>query len=486
MDKKEYKYPSLDLLDVGEIYQKESKKNITDIADKLQKTLNSFGALAKVENVSVGPTITRYELKPAEGVRVSTIKKLENDIALSLAAETIRIEAPIPGKQAVGIEIPNRKKEIVVLRDIIENDQFYRQKSKVTVPLGKNMIGETVLVNIEDMPHLLIAGNTGSGKSTFINSLITSIVYKAKPDEVKLLLIDTRTIELSIFNGLPHLLIPVVTDSEKATYALQWAVQEMRNRYCLFEEKNVRNIERYNETMEKEGTLNKLPQIVIIIEDFADLMAEAKVDVEELVQKLVNMSKNAGIYLIITTQRTSVDVITGTIKASIPSRIAFKVFSKFDSQNILDDVGAEKLLGNGDMFFYSSQTFKPIRIQGAYISDNEVEKIVSFLKESNSTTYDKNVLSTIKKLNMVDKEIDEYEDDDTDPFLMDAIDAVIDLGQASASFIQRRLKVGYARAGRMIDQMEARGIISGYEGSKPRQVLISKEQWNELKNTREK
>lgn len=476
-----YEFPPIDFLKPGKGTTKLGKKTVADTATKLQKTLYSFGVSAKVENVSVGPSITRYELKPAEGVRVNKIANLADDIALSLAAETIRIEAPIPGKQAVGIEIPNKEKEIVNLRDIIDSNEFKKAKSKLSFALGKNAAGEAVVTDIAKMPHVLIAGSTGSGKSVCINTLITSIIYKSKPSEVKLVMIDPKVVELSVYNGIPHLLIPVVTDPKKAAGALSWAVQEMVNRYHLFAEKNVRDIEGYNETLEKEGTEGKLPQIVIIIDELADLMMVAKNDVEDAICRLAQMARAAGMHLVIATQRPSVDVITGIIKANIASRISFAVTSQVDSRTILDSAGAEKLLGKGDMLFFPTGVLKPIRIQGAFVSDGEVEKIVSFLKANGGPTYSEDVLEKIERANSTDKELDEQDDDETDPFLMEAIDTVVDLGQASASFIQRRFKVGYARAGRIIDQMEARGIISGYEGSKPRQVLVSKEQWQELK-----
>ena len=476
-----YEFPPVEFLTPGKTATKMGKKAVTDTANKLQKTLYSFGVSAKVENVSVGPTITRYELKPAEGVRVSKIANLADDIALSLAAETIRIEAPIPGKQAVGIEIPNKEKEVVHLRDIIDSNEFKNAKSKLSFALGKNAAGEAIVTDIAKMPHVLIAGSTGSGKSVCINTLITSIIYKAKPSEVKLVMVDPKVVELSVYNGIPHLLIPVVTDPKKAAGALAWAVQEMVNRYHLFAEKNVRDIAGYNEALEKEGAEGKLPQIVIIIDELADLMMVAKNDVEDAICRLAQMARAAGMHLVIATQRPSVDVITGIIKANIASRISFAVTSQVDSRTILDSAGAEKLLGKGDMLFFPTGVLKPIRIQGAFVSDSEVEKIVSFLKENGGPTYSEDVLEKIERANSTDKELDEQDDDETDPFLMEAIDTVIDLGQASASFIQRRFKVGYARAGRIIDQMEARGIISGYEGSKPRQVLVSKEQWQELK-----
>ena len=476
-----YEFPPVEFLTPGKTATKMGKKAVTDTANKLQKTLYSFGVSAKVENVSVGPTITRYELKPAEGVRVSKIANLADDIALSLAAETIRIEAPIPGKQAVGIEIPNKEKEVVHLRDIIDSNEFKNAKSKLSFALGKNAAGEAIVTDIAKMPHVLIAGSTGSGKSVCINTLITSIIYKAKPSEVKLVMVDPKVVELSVYNGIPHLLIPVVTDPKKAAGALAWAVQEMVNRYHLFAEKNVRDIAGYNEAIEKEGAEGKLPQIVIIIDELADLMMVAKNDVEDAICRLAQMARAAGMHLVIATQRPSVDVITGIIKANIASRISFAVTSQVDSRTILDSAGAEKLLGKGDMLFFPTGVLKPIRIQGAFVSDSEVEKIVSFLKENGGPTYSEDVLEKIERANSTDKELDEQDDDETDPFLMEAIDTVVDLGQASASFIQRRFKVGYARAGRIIDQMEARGIISGYEGSKPRQVLVSKEQWQELK-----
>jgi cell division protein ftsK/spoIIIE len=476
-----YEFPPVEFLTPGKTATKMGKKAVTDTANKLQKTLYSFGVSAKVENVSVGPTITRYELKPAEGVRVSKIANLADDIALSLAAETIRIEAPIPGKQAVGIEIPNKEKEVVHLRDIIDSNEFKNAKSKLSFALGKNAAGEAIVTDIAKMPHVLIAGSTGSGKSVCINTLITSIIYKAKPSEVKLVMVDPKVVELSVYNGIPHLLIPVVTDPKKAAGAIAWAVQEMVNRYHLFAEKNVRDIAGYNEALEKEGAEGKLPQIVIIIDELADLMMVAKNDVEDAICRLAQMARAAGMHLVIATQRPSVDVITGIIKANIASRISFAVTSQVDSRTILDSAGAEKLLGKGDMLFFPTGVLKPIRIQGAFVSDSEVEKIVSFLKENGGPTYSEDVLEKIERANSTDKELDEQDDDETDPFLMEAIDTVVDLGQASASFIQRRFKVGYARAGRIIDQMEARGIISGYEGSKPRQVLVSKEQWQELK-----
>ena len=479
-----YEYPPVELL------SKPSKKTLrggakalTDTATKLQKTLYSFGVSAKVENVSVGPAITRYELKPAEGVRVSKIANLADDIALNLAAETIRIEAPIPGKQAVGIEVPNKEKEVVHFREVLDSDEFRENKSKLTIGLGKDVAGNVQLADIAKMPHVLIAGSTGSGKSVCINTIITSIIYNAKPSEVKFVMVDPKVVELSVYNGIPHLLIPVVTDPRKAAGALAWAVQEMDDRYNKFASKGVRDLKGYNKAIEKENEAGKLPQIVIIIDELADLMMVAKNDVEDAICRLAQKARAAGMHLVIATQRPSVDVITGLIKANVPSRIAFAVSSQVDSRTILDSIGAEKLLGKGDMLFFPSGAPKPSRVQGAFVSDDEVEKIVDFIKSNGTATYSEDILESIENSNKTDKELaqEQAEEDDTDPFLMDAIQTVVETGQASTSFIQRRFKVGYARAGRIIDQMEERGVISGYQGSKPREVLMTKERWEELK-----
>ena len=458
-------------------------KALTDTAARLQKTLYSFGVSAKVENVSVGPAITRYELKPAEGVRVSKIANLADDIALNLAAETIRIEAPIPGKQAVGIEVPNQEKEAVHLREVLDSPEFTDAKSKLSIALGKDVAGNIQLADIAKMPHVLIAGSTGSGKSVCINTIITSIIYHAKPSEVKFVMVDPKVVELSVYNGIPHLLIPVVTDPRKAAGALAWAVQEMDDRYNKFASKGVRDLSGYNKAIEKDEEVGKMPQIVIIIDELADLMMVAKNDVEDAICRLAQKARAAGMHLVIATQRPSVDVITGLIKANVPSRIAFAVSSQVDSRTILDSVGAEKLLGKGDMLFFPSGAPKPSRVQGAFVSDDEVEKIVDFIKSNGTATYSEDILESIENSNKTDKEIaqEKDQDDDTDPFLMDAIQTVVETGQASTSFIQRRFKVGYARAGRIIDQMEERGVISGYQGSKPREVLMTLDRLNELK-----
>ncbi len=478
-----YEYPPINLLSKNnKKVNKSSAKVLTDTAAKLQKTLYSFGVSAKVEDVKVGPAITRYELKPSEGVRVSKIANLADDIALNLAAETIRIEAPIPGKQAVGIEVPNKEKEAVHLRDVIETEEFENNKSKLSVALGKDVAGQVVIADIAKMPHVLIAGSTGSGKSVCINTVITSIIYNAKPSEVKLVMVDPKIVELSVYNGIPHLLIPVVTDPRKAAGALAWAVQEMEDRYNKFATKGVRDLKGYNSAMEKEGEGRTLPQIVIIIDELADLMMVAAKDVEDAICRLAQKARAAGMHLVIATQRPSVDVITGLIKANVPSRIAFAVSSQVDSRTILDMAGAEKLLGKGDMLFAPAGCSKPTRIQGAFVSDEEVEKIVGFVKANGTATYSEAILESIENSNKSDKELaEEGNDDETDPLLMDAMDVVVETGQASTSFIQRKFKVGYARAGRIIDQLEERGIISGYQGSKPRQVLMSKERLEELK-----
>ena len=477
-----YEYPPVNLLTKGDKKTtKAGAKALTDTATKLQKTLYSFGVSAKVENVSVGPAITRYELRPAEGVRVSKIANLADDIALNLAAETIRIEAPIPGKQAVGIEVPNKEKEMVHLREVIESPEFENNKSKLSVALGKDVAGQNIIADIAKMPHVLIAGSTGSGKSVCINTIITSFIYNAKPSEVKLVMVDPKVVELSVYNGIPHLLIPVVTDPKKAAGALAWAVQEMDNRYKLFAEKGVRDLKGYNKALEKEELDGKLPQIVIIVDELADLMMVAAKDVEDSICRLAQKARAAGMHLVIATQRPSVDVITGLIKANVPSRIAFAVSSQVDSRTILDQVGAEKLLGKGDMLYFPSGASKPTRVQGCFVDDSEVEKIVDFVKANGEAKYSEDIIESIENNNKSDKEIAEDKDDDSDEFLPEAIETVIEIGTASASLIQRKFKVGYARAARIIDQMEERGIISGYQGSKPREVLMSKERWAELK-----
>lgn len=482
-----YVFPAVSLLGVNTNSDKNfDKKAIHATAVKLQKTLSSFGVDAKVTNITKGPTVTRYELSPNTGVKVSKIVNLADDIALNLAAKSIRIEAPIPGKAAVGIEVPNPEPESVFLREVIESKEFKNSSSALAYALGKDAAGDIIVGDIAKMPHMLIAGATGSGKSVCINSLIVSILYKSKPSDVKMILVDPKMVELSGYNGIPHLLIPVVTDPKKAAGALNWAVQEMVNRYNLFASKGVKDIKGYNAEIDKEKDAAKLPQIVIIIDELADLMMVAPNDVEDAICRLAQMARAAGMHLVVATQRPSVDVITGIIKANIPSRIAFTVSSQIDSRTILDMAGAEKLLGKGDMLYFPVGANKPQRIQGTWISEKEIESVVSSIKKDSEAVYSDDIIESIEKAHIKtkgrDKDNDQDEDvDESDPILNDAIDMVVDMGQASASMLQRRFKIGYSRAGRIVDQMEARGLISGYDGSKPRQLLISKEEWQEIK-----
>ncbi|NLY77011.1 MAG: DNA translocase FtsK [Tissierellia bacterium] len=470
-----YTLPSLDLLnDIEKKQDYDFRKEVINNAKKIEETMQNFGIDSKIIQIDRGPTITCYELQPAPGVKVSRIVNLSNDLALSLAASDIRIVAPIPGKAAVGIEVPNRVKDDVTLKEIIQSEEYLALDSNIPLALGKDITGKTIISSIDKMPHLLIAGATGSGKSVCINTIIMSILYKAHPDDVKLLLIDPKVVELNIYNGIPHLLIPVVTDPKKAAMSLSWAVTEMERRYKLFANNNVRDIKSYN-SLFADKPEEKLPNIVIIIDELADLMMVAAQEIEDYICRLAQMARAAGMYLIIATQRPSVDVITGTIKANIPSRISFAVSSQIDSRTILDMSGAEKLLGKGDMLFFPSNLSKPIRVQGAFVSDEEVKNVVDFLKAQNMVEYDDEVISTIEneiELNSIDSDVDEL--------LTEAISLVVDEGQASISLLQRRLKIGYARAARIIDQMEERGIVGGYEGSKPRKVLVSKEELDSL------
>ena len=477
----DYIFPPTNLLNEGERYSNESSgRELREIRDKLQTTLTNFNVDARVVGVTRGPTVTQYEIQPNVGVKVSKILNLSDDIALNLAAKSIRIEAPIPGKSAVGIEVPNRTKETVWLREVIESDAFQDATSKVSFALGKTIDGQPYVSDIAKMPHMLIAGATGSGKSVCINSILISLLYKAKPNEVKLILIDPKVVELGVYNDIPHLLIPVVTDPKKAAGALNWAVQEMVDRYNKFASKGVRDIRGYNEALNEEGEDGILPQIVIIVDELADLMMVAPSEVEDAICRLAQMARAAGMHLIIATQRPSVDVVTGIIKANIPSRIAFTVSSQVDSRTILDMGGAEKLLGKGDMLYFPIGESKPIRVQGTFVSDKEIEEIVDFIKRNSPASYNPDVLDAFAKINQPPQAVAEQQSD-ADEFLTDAIELAVKQGTASASLIQRKFKVGYARAGRIIDQMEERGIISGFDGSKPRQVLISEEEWEEMK-----
>lgn len=465
-----YKKPTIELLNkIDKKSDENGKKKVLKNASLLEKTLADFGVEAKVNQVTVGPTITRYEIQPSPGVKVSKIVNLTDDIALSLAAKSIRIEAPIPGKSAIGIEVPNEDAQMVTVREVLESDEFKKFDSPLAMALGKDISGKTVIADIGKMPHLLIAGSTGSGKSVCVNTLISSILYKTKPDEVKLLLIDPKVVELASYNGIPHLLIPVVTDPKKAANALNWAVVEMNRRYKLFAETQVKDISSYNEKVEE-----KLPKIVIIIDELADLMMASANDVEDYICRLAQMARAAGMHLIVATQRPSVDVITGVIKANIPSRIAFAVSSQTDSRTILDMGGAEKLLGKGDMLFYPLGAAKPVRLQGAFISEGESEKVIGFVKSQikENVKYEDDIMETISKIS-ISKSSDE------DDLLSEAIEFVVESGQGSASMLQRKFKIGFNRAARLIDAMEERGIVGQNEGSKPRKVLMSK---NDLRN----
>lgn len=462
-------------------YSEELKAN----ARKLVDTLKSFGVETKIVDISRGPAVTRYELQPSAGVRINRISNLADDIALNLAASGVRIEAPIPNKAAVGIEIPNRTRTMVTLREIIETPAFQQAKSKLNVALGKDIAGNVTCADLAKMPHLLIAGTTGSGKSVCLNSMIVSLLYNARPDEVKLLMIDPKKVELSIYNGIPHLLVPVVSDPRKAAGALGWAVTEMLNRYKLFADNNVRDMAGYNKLCKKDPEKHPLPSVVIFIDELSDLMMAAPNEVEDSICRLAQMARAAGMHLVIATQRPSVDVITGIIKANIPSRIALSVSSQVDSRTILDMSGAEKLLGNGDMLFSPVGTNKPVRIQGCFLSDDEVESVVEFIKGQENANYDDDVIQEIDRQAAAEKKknsggADADDEGDSDEMLPKAIEVVVEAQMASTTLLQRRLRLGYARAARLVDELETRGIVGPFEGSKPRKVLISKQQWLEM------
>lgn len=479
-EEKEYVHPSLELLKTNSSTKLNSsdKKELIESANKLEEILSNFGVDAKVTQVTKGPSVTRFELQPSPGVKVSKIVNLSDDIALGLAASGIRIEAPIPGKAAVGIEVPNRKQTAVFLREVLENEEFIESKKKLAFALGKDISGKCVVGDLSKMPHTLIAGATGSGKSVCINSLIISILYKYNPNEVKLLMVDPKVVELNVYNGIPHLLIPVVTDPKKAAAALNWAVNEMTKRYKLFADMGVRNMESYNELYNKGIIEQKLPYIVIIVDELADLMMVCPNDVEDYIGRLAQMARAAGMHLVIATQRTSVDVITGVIKANIPSRISFAVSSQIDSRTILDSSGAEKLLGKGDMLYYPVGESKPLRVQGCFISEEEVEQVISFIKseQGEDTSYEEDIIEHINSAADSSSSGSHDGNDDVDELLNDAINIVVEFQQASTSFIQRKLRVGFNRASRIMDELEERNIISEKDGSRPRQVLVTKEQ----------
>lgn len=465
-----YTYPAIDLLedrnsdggvDDGEIRQR---------AVAIEETLDSFGIDGKVVQIDVGPTVTCYELKPQRGVKVSKIVNLADDLALSLATSGIRILAPIPGKSHVGIEVPNDKKEVVGLKEILASEKYVKSKYKIPFAMGKSISGDVEVSAIEKMPHLLVSGATGSGKSVCINTIIMSILYKHSPNDVKLLLVDPKVVELSIYNGIPHLIMPVITDPKKASSSLFWAISEMEKRYKLFEKHHVRDIVGYKKAQESDDSMENLAYIVIIIDELADLMMTVGAEVEDYITRLAQKSRACGIHLIIATQRPTVDVITGTIKANIPSRISFAVTSQIDSRTILDAQGAEKLLGKGDMLYQSSDSMKPTRIQGAFVSDDEVMNVVQAIKEGNESDYDQEAIEKVEEASV--KESNPSEDEDE--LIDEAIKIIINENTASVSMLQRKLKVGYARAGRIIDQLEQRGVVGGYEGSKPRKVLVDR------------
>lgn len=465
-----YTYPAIDLLedrnsdggvDDGEIRQR---------AVAIEETLDSFGIDAKVVQIDVGPTVTCYELKPQRGVKVSKIVNLADDLALSLATSGIRILAPIPGKSHVGIEVPNDKKEVVGLKEILASEKYVKSKYKIPFAMGKSISGDVEVSAIEKMPHLLVSGATGSGKSVCINTIIMSILYKHSPNDVKLLLVDPKVVELSIYNGIPHLIMPVITDPKKASSSLFWAISEMEKRYKLFEKHHVRDIVGYKKAQESDDSMENLPYIVIIIDELADLMMTVGAEVEDYITRLAQKSRACGIHLIIATQRPTVDVITGTIKANIPSRISFAVTSQIDSRTILDAQGAEKLLGKGDMLYQSSDSMKPTRIQGAFVSDDEVMNVVQAIKEGNESDYDQEAIEKVEEVAVKESN----PSDDEDELIDEAIKIIINENTASVSMLQRKLKVGYARAGRIIDQLEQRGVVGGYEGSKPRKVLVDR------------
>lgn len=468
----DFKLPPLELLHIpARVKSQRLNKDITDNVRILEETLDNFGVKARVTQVSRGPSITRYEIQPPPGIKVSRIVNLADDIALSLAAPQVRIEAPIPGKAAVGIEVPNEEIAVVTMREVLETPLFQESSSGLTVALGKDIAGNAIVADLAKMPHLLIAGATGSGKSVCMNAIIGSILFKSKPDMVKMLMIDPKVVELSNFNGIPHLISPVVTDAKKAASALRWAVHEMEKRYEMFAALGVKDIIRYNQVKRSAEEYPQLPFIVIFIDELADLMMVAPADVEDAICRLAQMARAAGIHLVVATQRPSVDVITGVIKANIPSRIAFAVSSQTDSRTILDMGGAERLLGRGDMLFYPTGMAKPIRVQGAFVSDQEIEALTGYLKEQKSPQY-------ITPWSEQEQQVAEMNEEDE--LLPDAARLFIESGQASISLLQRRFRIGYTRAARIIDQLEQKGIVGGYEGSKPRVIRMTWEEYEKV------
>ena len=483
--KKKYVFPPMKLLKSGgrSAFNKTGDASVRETAITLKSTLESFGVNVTITNCSVGPAITRYELQPEQGVRVKNILNLENDIKLALAATDIRIEAPIPGKSSIGIEIPNKENQAVYFRDLIDNDVFARFKSNLAFAVGKDISGQIIISDIAKMPHLLIAGATGSGKSVCINTIIMSLLYKSGPEDVKMIMIDPKMVELAVYNGIPHLLIPVVTDPKKAAGALNWAVDEMTKRYQLFANYNVRNLEGFNKKVKAEGPnedpmFRHLPQIIVVVDELADLMMVAHKEVEDSIVRLSQLARAAGIHLIIATQRPSVDVITGLIKANVPSRIAFSVSSGTDSRTIIDMVGAEKLLGKGDMLFYPTGYTKPVRVQGAFIDDDEVSAVVDFIKSNyGETTYDDEITNSIESgggdSGSIGGADSDSSDDRYDEYFEDAARFVIEKDKASIGYLQRMLRIGFNRAARIMDQLEEFGVVGPEEGTKPRKVLMT-------------
>ncbi|KGR91181.1 cell division protein FtsK [Ureibacillus massiliensis 4400831 = CIP 108448 = CCUG 49529] len=468
----DYVLPSMNLLQIPPEHDQSGEYSVIQMnAKKLEQTFSSFGVKARVTQVHLGPAVTKYEIMPDVGVKVSKIVSLQDDLALALAAKDIRMEAPIPGKSAIGIEVPNSEIAIVTLREVLEAKENNRPDSKLLIGFGRDITGQAILAELNKMPHLLVAGSTGSGKSVCINGIIVSILMRAAPHEVKMMLIDPKMVELNVYNGIPHLLAPVVTDARKASQALQKVVSEMERRYDLFSHTGTRNIKSYNDHVQAFNEENdekhpKLPYIVVVIDELADLMMVASHDVEDSITRLAQMARAAGIHLIIATQRPSVDVITGVIKANIPSRIAFAVSSAVDSRTILDTGGAERLLGRGDMLFLPAGSSKPVRVQGAFVSDSEVESVVDFVIEQQKAQYDESMIPSDEPEKTVEEETDELYDE--------AVQLVLEMQTASVSMLQRRFRIGYSRAARIVDQMEARGVVGPPDGSRPRQVLVNK------------
>ena len=485
-DTYQYQYPPIELFErAPEETDPGAQDELKANAQKLVDTLESFGVRTRVLDISRGPSVTRYEVQPMAGVKISRITSLADDIALNLAVADVRMEAPIPGKPAVGIEVPNHKKTPVYIRSIFESQSFLRMTSPLGIALGKDIAGVAQVADLCKMPHLLIAGSTGSGKSVCVNSIIMSLLFRSGPEDVKLLLIDPKVVELAEYNGIPHLLMPVVTEPKKAAGALGSAVQEMERRYRMFAENNVRDIKSFNKLAAERPDLEKMPYIAIVIDELADLMMVVGKDVEDSICRIAQKARAAGMHLIVATQRPSVDVITGLIKANIPSRIAFAVSSQVDSRTILDGAGAEKLLGMGDMLFMPVGAPKPTRIQGTFVRDEEISRVLDFIKKSGTVQYDEAMIEAMEKHAIQDgkkgsSNADDGEDSGSDPMLKQAVEVVIDAGQASTSLLQRRCKLGYARAARIMDEMEQKGIIGPYEGAKPRAVLISRQQWLEM------